>query len=120
MQQHITRVVEPIAKKYNLTLSSFEPAANGTAFQGNGYIQLSVFEGALEPAPHTPTYGAVWDLFAGSARHVLKDEKNDNLPYIISPFASTGRFKRCKRLACNVKLKMLHSQAIPTRHRIGT
>ena len=95
VQQHITKIVKPIAKKYNLTLSSFDPLTNGTTFNGNGYIQLSIFEGALEPAPHTPTSGAVWDLFAGSARHALKDEKHDNVPYVISPFASTGRSRLC-------------------------
>lgn len=83
--------MKPVAKQYNLDLHAFTPVSNSTGFSGNGYIQLSVFGDTLEPAPHTPTNGPVWDVFAGTARHVLKDEKNNDVPYIISPFASTGR-----------------------------
>lgn len=81
-----------------MELRPFKEATNGTEFSGNGYIELSVFGDALEPAPHTPTSGPVWDLFAGTARHVLKDEQQNDVPYIISPFASTGRLcERCSR-----------------------
>jgi Gly-Xaa carboxypeptidase len=82
--------VKPIAKKYKLGLHAFQPPSNNTRFTGNGYIQLSTFGDALEPAPHTPTSGPVWDLFAGTVRHAMNDAESNHEPYLVSPFASTG------------------------------
>jgi Gly-Xaa carboxypeptidase len=86
----MTHIVAPIAKKHNLQLSAFETSPSSNSGLGDSYVQLAVQGIPLEPAPKTPTSGAVWELFSGSIRAVHKDEKNDNKPYIVSPFASTG------------------------------
>lgn len=83
----MAQIVRPLAKKHGLRFDAF--GTNATDL-GSAYVQLSNFDHAIEPAPYSPTEGPVWDLFAGSIRHVLKDAENGNQPYIVSPFASTG------------------------------
>lgn len=93
VQEHITRVVSPFAKKFDLPLHAF--SSKNESDRGERYLSLDVFGEALEPAPRTPTSGDVWELFSGSVRHVHKDSSSltdggEATPYIVSPFASTG------------------------------
>lgn len=87
VKDHLSKIARPIAKRHNLTLVDFDEAGERT---GNRYLQLEVQGLALEPAPRTPTDGAVWDMFAGSIRHVHRDENNGDQPYVVSPGATTG------------------------------
>lgn len=101
VQRRLTNLIAPIAQAHGLKFLPF----NGTSVQtaaidqdgaidvtghDNKYIQLEIFGEPIEPAPHSPTSGPIWDLFAGSVRHAMKDDENDGKPYIVSPFASTG------------------------------
>lgn len=86
VKKHVEQAIKPVAEAYNLTIDAFgsNPAAKGR------FVELSVFGEEIEPAPTTPTSGPVWDLFAGSVRAVLRDDKNGNRPYTVSPYASSG------------------------------
>ena len=77
-----------VAKQYGLKLYAFDAPAN-TSQWGDHYLALEDLTGlAFDPADNSPTLGPVWDLLAGSVRHVLKEASGE--PYIVSPFASTG------------------------------
>ena len=86
VQKHLTKVIAPVAKQFNLSYHPFDGVKDKL---GERYIVLTVQGLPLEPAPKTPTQGAVWNMLAGSIRHTLKDQKHE-VPYIVSPAASTG------------------------------
>jgi Gly-Xaa carboxypeptidase len=87
VEKHLTKVIAPVAKRFNMPFYAFEESQ---VKLGERYVTVSVQGTALEPAPRSPTAGAVWDMFAGSARHSFKDIKHGDTPYIVSPGASTG------------------------------
>lgn len=77
-----------VAKHYGLNLYAFDAPSN-TSQWGDHYLALEDLTGlAFDPADNSPTSGPVWNLLAGSVRHVLKEASGE--PYIVSPFASTG------------------------------
>lgn len=84
----------PIAEKHGLVMHAFRNDSSAPVFEGEGYVQLIKKGPGLPPAPHTPTEGPVWDVIAGTARHVLKDERYGDVPYIITPFAMIGNAAR--------------------------
>ena len=86
VKAHVEKTIEPVAKAFNLTTDAF----GSNPDVKDRFVRLSVFGEEIEPAPKTPTSGPVWDLFAGSVRHVLRDEQNDGKPYTVSPFFSSG------------------------------
>ena len=59
-------------------------------FEGQGYVELSARGPGLPPAPHAPTQGPVWNMFAATVRHVLKVDQYGDEPYIVAPFAMIG------------------------------
>jgi Gly-Xaa carboxypeptidase len=78
--------MRPVAEAFNLTIDAF----GSNPDVKTRFVNLTVFGEEIEPAPKTPTSGPIWNLFAGSIRHVLKDDKNGGKPYTVSPFYSSG------------------------------
>ncbi len=73
VQKHITDVILPVARKFNLTLVSF--GTNVTiGSEGAGHIILSKAWGtSLEPAPMTPISSSKpYDILAGTIKAALK------------------------------------------------
>lgn len=88
----ITKVltqVEEFAKKYDLGL-----IADGKEIlpkTENGWFNYAAIE-PLEPAPLTPTDGAIWEVFGGSLRYLYEEliPARINETMIFSPYISTG------------------------------
>lgn len=87
VQKHLTKVIAPIAKRFNLNYLPFEEPKGKL---GERYLLLKVQGLPLEPAPRSATSGPLWEMLAGSVRHALKDEMHGGKPYIVSPAATTG------------------------------
>lgn len=66
-QDHITRILEHVAKENNLALSAFDGKDGDKDLKGR-YVKVEILGEALEPAPRTPTEGGVWELFAGTVK----------------------------------------------------
>lgn len=66
----IRSILEPAVHKLNLTFDAY--GSHSDAKQN--VVRLSVIEGSeIEPAPQTPTKGTVWELIAGTTRHIWHD-----------------------------------------------
>lgn len=84
-QQHVTRLLEPLASSHNLNFASF---ALSNATLGDRFIKVEQLGEALEPAPRTPSTGGVWDLFAGTVKATFPGPNGTER--IVTPSASTG------------------------------
>ena len=73
LQERITFVVLPVAKRFNLTLHAFGKVAH-IGKQGSGEIVLAEAWGhSREPAPMTPVIdSAPYDLLSGTIKAALK------------------------------------------------
>jgi Gly-Xaa carboxypeptidase len=72
VKSRVTRIIAPIRRKHNLTLSAFE---NNSTYVGKNYLHLSTENSDLHPAPISPTdtgKDAVWTRFAGVIRSVFE------------------------------------------------
>ncbi|KAK2597024.1 hypothetical protein N8I77_012898 [Diaporthe amygdali] len=105
IQDRIVRVVDNVARKYNLQLKAFEGdedyedylAAKGMTPQRQEMNRLwePVYHGTLALktrdksyiTPQSPTSGAVWDVFAGTVRQTFAKEASRVLA---APGAMTG------------------------------
>ncbi|GAA5958380.1 hypothetical protein JCM8115_002448 [Rhodotorula mucilaginosa] len=66
----IRSVLEPVVQRLNLTFDAYGSHADVK----NNVVHLSVVKDSeIEPAPQTPTAGAVWDMVAGTTRHIWND-----------------------------------------------
>jgi len=69
-QEHLTKSIAPIAKKFGLQLSAFAKEAGTEADEvlGGKYVKIETFGLPLEPAPRSSLSGGVWDLFSGTIK----------------------------------------------------
>lgn len=66
----IRSVLEPVVQRLNLTFDAYGSHVDVK----NNVVHLSIVEDSeIEPAPQTPTEGAVWDMVAGTTRHIWND-----------------------------------------------
>lgn len=65
-QEHVEGILEKVAKKHDLEFIGFGSKGKG----GGRFIKVEQLGEALEPAPRTPSEGPVWELFAGTVKHV--------------------------------------------------
>lgn len=74
VKQNAVAVLKPIASKFNLSLSAFEPGNTSDAATSTPLLTLST-EADLEPAPisSTDVQNAVWNLFSGTIRQTFED-----------------------------------------------
>ena len=73
--QRATRIVSPIASKYNLTFDAFGSSVISSSSSGKNHLQLSTSSEPLSPAPVSPTTvgkDAVWTHFSGVTRSVFE------------------------------------------------
>ncbi|GAA5847109.1 hypothetical protein JCM9279_002692 [Rhodotorula babjevae] len=65
--EHIASILEPVVAPLGLVFAPFGSHPD----VDNNVVRLSQFgTSGIEPAPLTPTEGAVWELMAGTTRHV--------------------------------------------------
>lgn len=63
---HVEGLLKKVGKHHGLAFDGFDAQGNST---GMG-ISVKLVGEALEPAPRTPAFGPVWELFAGTVKLV--------------------------------------------------
>lgn len=87
--EHFLKYLKTVSKEFDLGISlegeTIIPATK------NGEFKLSL-RGLFDPAPITPSSGDVWDLFAGTIKHVYDDIvlKDTNETLKVAPFLMVG------------------------------
>ncbi|KAL1716106.1 hypothetical protein EV715DRAFT_275305 [Schizophyllum commune] len=75
VQARYAGVISPVVEKLNLTLEAFgETVKEGVEGKGKVTLGLSVPSAGREHAPITPSEGPVWELIAGTVRHVWGED----------------------------------------------
>ncbi|GAO45852.1 hypothetical protein G7K_0100-t1 [Saitoella complicata NRRL Y-17804] len=82
VKDKLTRILEPIAKKHNLTFLPFtdKPTDKDSHF---GTLRIET-DRVLEPAPTSPLNSSAWSLLSGTIRHVFPPST------IVAPSIMTG------------------------------
>ncbi|KZT53554.1 carboxypeptidase S [Calocera cornea HHB12733] len=81
VQAHLTELLAPHAAKWNLSLDAFGElvsADTADAPKVGSLVLTDAFGTSLEPAPVTPSSGAVWEVLGGTIKTVFAH--NDGLP----------------------------------------
>lgn len=71
VNQHLRKVLIPIARKYGLTFEYFNTTILGSNNTSNGSLSLVGLQ-TLDLAPISPTDGGVWTVFSGTLRYVFE------------------------------------------------
>ena len=112
--EHIASILEPVVAPLSLVFAPFgsHPEVD------NNVVRLSMFgTSGIEPAPLTPTEGPVWELMAGTTRHVWPGA-------VVAPSGMIGAsplplpLSRPSRAAR--ELTLVRRQPTPTRSTRGT
>ncbi|KAL1744323.1 hypothetical protein HDZ31DRAFT_38951 [Schizophyllum fasciatum] len=75
VQARYAAVLAPVAARLNLTMDAFGArVGEGAAGRGRVTMDLNVPSAGREHAPITPSEGAVWELVAGTVRHVWGED----------------------------------------------
>jgi Gly-Xaa carboxypeptidase len=70
---HVVSLIEPIASKLNLTLSTAGNSSLTGSEKDVNTISVTLIDGsALEPAPRTPSEGPAFELVAGTTRAMFE------------------------------------------------
>lgn len=85
VQKSFAAKVREVAEIHGLGLKSFGKVELNATSHGTFVIEA---EGLLEPAPVTPSAGAIWDILAGSTRHVYEDLVFPNISYKVDSLPS--------------------------------
>lgn len=92
VQTRITKLLRPLATRFNLTMGAFgQPVLAGEA--GTGHFEVSVaFGNQLEPSPVTPTGPAdPYQILAGTIRGAIEDfERNGGRAVVVVPQIEKG------------------------------
>ncbi|KAI8803145.1 hypothetical protein BJ742DRAFT_830665 [Cladochytrium replicatum] len=94
--EHLVEIAGREADAFNLTVEVVDhnsgkvwnvpESRNGAAF---GTIKIEMLEGALEPAPISPSYGSKqWDVLAGTIRAVYETDTEEDL--VVTPNVNLG------------------------------
>ncbi|KZO99488.1 carboxypeptidase S [Calocera viscosa TUFC12733] len=81
VQAHLTELLTPEATRWNLSLDAFGAVVSADTEDApkiGSLVLTDAFGTALEPAPVTPSEGAVWSVLGGTIKTVFAH--NDGLP----------------------------------------
>lgn len=92
LQDRVTNILLPVAKKFNITLDAFGAVAYEGQPGTGELVLVDAWGNHIEPAPMTPTVDSKpYDLLSGTIRAALKDSPGyANSEVVVVPGLSVG------------------------------
>ncbi|GAA5893738.1 hypothetical protein JCM5296_001121 [Sporobolomyces johnsonii] len=92
IKHHISKIVSPIAKQFNLDVDLFGSTHSfraGPELESGGSLQVWSIND-LFPAPVSPVDSPAWDLFSGTLKHTFGPRSGNSSELVVAPAIMTG------------------------------